>query len=129
MNSINFYPDDDTYLYYIDNIKLSEIPAETYQYCYTVPLMPACVNTTPEIVCWGGGYDRNASGTVGESGYWFRYVVRRAVFFPLHPVEMHWTAAAGYSGEDCHYLVILGVNDDQCLSVMAMITLPTVRLW
>lgn len=118
MNSINFYPDDDTYLYYIDNIKLSEIPAaETGQYCYTAVDASLGVNTTPEIVCWGGGYDRNASGTVGESGYWFRYVVETSGVLSIASCGNALDSRGWiFRGEDCHGLVILGVNDDQCLS-------------
>ena len=118
MNSINFYPDDETYLFYLDNIRLSEIPpAAEGQYCYTAVEASLGTNTTPEIVCFGGGYDRSSDGLEGESGYWFRYVVETDGILSISSCGNALDSRGWiFRGDDCHNLVILGVNDDQCLS-------------
>jgi len=115
MNSINFYPDDDSYLFYIDNINLSEIPApEEGQYCYTaVELTAPDFYQIPKIDCFGAGYDLTGSGGA-FAGYWFSYT-------PTEDGILSIASCGGgsdsrgwiFSGE-CHDLKTVGVNDDRC---------------
>ncbi len=115
MNSINFWPADESYLFYVDNILLSEIPAaEEGQYCYTaVELTEPGFNQVPELACYGAGYDLGG-GAVGFAGYWYTYT-------PSQNGVLTMASCGGgvdtrgwiFSGE-CHDLKTVGVNDDRC---------------
>ncbi|MCO6477562.1 MAG: T9SS type A sorting domain-containing protein [Phaeodactylibacter sp.] len=115
MNSINFWPADESYLFYVDNILLSEIPApEEGQYCYTaVELTEPGFYEVPELTCYGAGYDLGG-GAVGFAGYWFAYT-------PSQNGVLSIASCGGgvdtrgwiFSGE-CHDLRTVGINDDRC---------------
>ena len=115
MNSINFYPEDNSFFFFIDNINLSEIPAaEEGQYCYTaVELTTPDFYQVPELKCFGAGYDLTGGGDA-FAGYWFSYT-------PTENGVLTIASCGGgadtrgwiFSGE-CHDLKTVGVNDDRC---------------
>lgn len=114
LNSINFFPINEDYLYYIDNIDFWEIPApETGQYCYTAVPIDAGVHPIPSIDCYGGGYDIGGNGS-GKQGYWFSYTPTEdgiiSVGSCLEGVDTRGWIFVG----DCQNLKTVGVNDDQC---------------
>ncbi|MCB0597473.1 MAG: T9SS type A sorting domain-containing protein [Lewinellaceae bacterium] len=117
MNSIEFWTADDSYLFYIDNLKLSEIPApEEGQYCYTaVELTAPDFYQVPELSCYGAGYD--LTGSAGAfAGYWFSYTPPEDGILSIASCGSGLdTDTRGwiFSGE-CHDLKTVGVNDDQC---------------
>lgn len=117
MNSINFYPDDETFLFYIDNIDLSEIPAaEEGQYCYTaVELTAPGFYEAPQLACFGAGYDLDGAAA-GFAGYWFSYTpTENGILSFASCGSGNTTDTRGwiFSG-DCHGLKTVGVNDDRC---------------
>lgn len=117
MNSINFYPDDETFLFYIDNINLSEIPAaEEGRYCYTAVEIPAPdFYQVPKLECYGAGYDLDGAAA-GFAGYWFSYTpTENGVLSFASCGSGNTTDTRGwiFSG-DCHELKTVGVNDDRC---------------
>ena len=114
----HFYPQFNNALFYLDNIDFWEIPAaETGQYCYTAVAAELGFNAVPELSCYGGGYDLGGSSSNGgaDQGYWFTYTA------PSDGILSISSCGGGadtrgwiFEGEDCHNLVIEGVNDDQC---------------
>lgn len=115
MNSINFYPADANYHFYVDNVEFLEIPAaEPGQYCYTAQAIEAAgVFQVPDLACYGAGYDQDSDG-LGNKGYWFSYT-------PTEDGIISVASCGGgvdtrgwiFSGE-CLDLKTVGVNDDQC---------------
>ncbi|MCB0570890.1 MAG: T9SS type A sorting domain-containing protein [Phaeodactylibacter sp.] len=115
LSAVNFYPVDGSYVFYIDNVKLWEIPApETGQYCYTAVELPEPgFYDFPGLACYGAGYDLDSDDT-GFAGYWFSYT-------PTEDGVMYISSCGGgidsrgwiFSG-DCQHLLTVGVNDDRC---------------
>jgi len=115
INSINFYPDSEDVVFYVDDMRFWEIPeAEEGDYCYTaVPLEEAGIYEVPGLDCWGASIDQGGNGS-GFEGYWYTYTP---------PEDGILTLSSCGGGEDtrgwiftgeCHDLKIVGVNDDQC---------------
>ncbi len=116
LNSINFFPIDESYVYYVDNVNFREIPAaETGQYCYTAEVVEAPgFLTVPGLSCYGAGYDLTG-GNGAFGGYWY-------AFTPEQDGILSISSCGGgvdtrgwiFSGEDCRSLQTVGVNDDRC---------------
>lgn len=115
LNSINFYPADASVRYFVDNVVYTQIPAATEgNYCYMAVAATEGTNTTPELECFGGGYDLGGSDGA-EQGYWFTWTA------PEDGVLSISSCGGGvdtrgwiFSGADCLSLSTVGVNDDQC---------------
>ena len=120
IGAVNFFPTNANNLYYVDNLIYQEIPAATEgNYCYTAVAAAEGINTTPELTCFGGGYDLGGDnlggGDGGEKGYWFTWTA------PGDGVMSVSSCGGGadtrawiFSGADCTQLSTIGINDDQC---------------
>lgn len=119
LNSVNFFPINEDYLYYIDNVDYWEIPAAgEEQYCYTATDIEPGMITVDPLTCFGAAYDLGGGPlgdeTRGEKGAWFRFVPEEdgviGIFSCLQGVDTRGWILEG----ECHSLSIVGVNDDQC---------------
>ncbi len=114
LNSLNFFPIDAGYLYYIDNVDYWQIPeADDGHYCYTAVAAVDGTNTVPELECFGGGYDLGG-GDGADKAYWFTYTPATDGILSISscnagPDTRGWI----FTGE-CHELGTVGINDDQC---------------
>lgn len=112
LNSINFYPNDASYVYYIDDVGMSEIPqAGTGQYCYTAVTAIEGTNTVPDIECFGGAYNINDSGF---GGYWFEYTATADGMISIASCGGGADTRGWIFDGECHNLRIQGINDDRC---------------
>lgn len=115
MHSINFYPLDETYSYYLDDIRLREIPAaESGQYCYTAEVIEEPgFYAVPELSCFGGSYDQGGNGS-GFLAHWFEYTPDRDGVMAISSCGAGVDTRLWIMTGDCENIRIVGVNDDQC---------------
>ena len=72
LNSINFFPIDNSYVYYVDDVALWELPpAETNQYCYTATDITPGIHSVADLECYGALWDIDAR--FANSGAWYSY--------------------------------------------------------
>lgn len=115
MHSINLYPIDETYSYYLDDIRLREIPAAGEgQYCYTaVELTEPGFYEVPELDCFGGSYDQGGNGS-GFRARWFRYRPEQDGIMSISSCGGGADTRGWIFRGDCEDLLTVGVNDDRC---------------
>ncbi|MCG8327332.1 MAG: T9SS type A sorting domain-containing protein [Chitinophagales bacterium] len=115
INSINFYPDNDGVVFYIDDVKMEEIPAaEEGLYCHTaVALDEPGFYEMPGLSCWGGSLDQGGNGS-GFQGYWYTYTPDSDGILYIASCGGGVDTRGWILSGDCHDLKIVGVNDDQC---------------
>ncbi len=115
LNSMNFYPIDASYKFYIDDVEFWQIPAAgDGLYCYTAPEIDLGTHTVDPHSCYGGGYHLD-DGVDGQSGAWFKYTADTDGVLSIASCgggadTRGWI----FVGDDCHNLSIIGINDDQC---------------
>lgn len=115
LNSVEFWVEDETYLFYIDDLNLSEIPAaEEGQYCYTaVEITTPDFYQVPELSCFGAGYDLT-SGAGAFAGYWFSYTPPEDGILSIASCGGQVDTRGWILSGECHDLKTVGVNDDRC---------------
>lgn len=114
LNSINFFPIDATYSFYVDNVAFQQIgEAEMGQYCYMAGAIEPGVHTVPDLTCFGGGYDLGG-GDGAEKGYWFTYTPAEDGIISIASCNGGADTRGWIFVGECHDLDIVGVNDDQC---------------
>ncbi|GJM34162.1 MAG: hypothetical protein DHS20C18_31630 [Saprospiraceae bacterium] len=115
LNSINFFPIDAGYKFYVDDVEFWQIPAAGEgQYCYNATEIGLGTYTIEDLGCYGGGYHLD-DGVGGQKAAWFKYVAESDGVLSISScgggVD---TRGWMFLGDDCHDLHIIGVNDDQC---------------
>jgi hypothetical protein len=115
LSAINFYPIDDSHVFFIDNVNLWQIPApEEGQYCYTAVSLPGPgTYTVPDLTCFGGGHDLGG-GDGAEKGYWFTYIPEEDGVIGIASCGEGVDTRGWIFAGDCHDQGTIGVNDDQC---------------
>jgi hypothetical protein len=114
---VNFYPSNNTFLYFIDDFRFVRIPeAAEGLYCQSAAVLDtAGVYAVAEFSCFGGGYNVRANGVNGARAAWFTYT----------PEEDGWISVGScgsesdtrvwlFTGSGCTDLVVVGINDDRC---------------
>lgn len=115
LGGLNFFSASPTNLHYIDNVVYAQIPAATEgNYCYTAVAANTGMNTTPDLECFGGGYDLGG-GDGAEKGYWFTWTAEEDGVLSITSCNGGAdTRGWIFSGTDCTNLALVGINDDQC---------------
>ncbi len=115
LNSMNFYPIDASYKFYIDDVEFWQIPAAgDGLYCYTAPEITLGTYTIEELTCYGGGYHLD-DGIDGQQAAWYKYTAESDGILSISSCGGGAdTRGWMFVGDDCHNLSIIGVNDDQC---------------
>lgn len=115
LGAIDFFPIDDTYLFYIDDVYYAQIPAASAgQYCYLADTAVEGVNVTPDIDCFGAGFGVRSNGG-GLGGHWFSYTAMNDGAMAVGTCDNGgvdtrlWVFADG-----CGELNVVGVSDDMC---------------
>ncbi|WP_083937347.1 T9SS type A sorting domain-containing protein [Lewinella cohaerens] len=112
-SGINFYPIDDTHVWFLDNMSWLEIPAAgPDQYCYTASVIEPGTHTVNELSCFGGGIHHDAGD--GFSAQWFQYTPAADGWISISSCEGGADTRGWILRGDCNSLEIIGVNDDQC---------------
>ncbi len=115
LSALNFYPLDEDYLFYIDNVQYWEIPpAGLRQYCYTATELPGPgFYGVAAMSCFGAGYD--LSGTDGAfAGRWYYYTPTEDGILSISSCGGGVDTRGWIFSGDCLNLKTVGVNDDQC---------------
>ncbi|NNE28612.1 MAG: T9SS type A sorting domain-containing protein, partial [Saprospiraceae bacterium] len=114
LNSINFYPINTGFQFYIDNVNFWQIPeAEANQYCYTATAANLGMNSITSLTCFGGGYDLGG-GDGAEKGAWYTFTPAEDGVLGISSCGGGADTRAWIFKGECHSLEIMGVNDDMC---------------
>jgi hypothetical protein len=115
INSINFYPDSDEVVFYVDDVRFWEIPAaDMGDYCYTAEVLDAPgTYTVPDLDCWGASMDQGGNGS-GFKGYWFTYTPETDGILSISSCGNGADSRGWIFSGECENLKTVGVNDDQC---------------
>ena len=114
LNSLNFFADDDSFLFYLDDIEYWQIPeAGTGQYCYTAVEIQPGIHEVPDLTCFGGGYDLGGDN-VGLGAFWFKYTPTEDGRISMASCGGGFDTRGWIFLGDCQQLGTVGVNDDQC---------------
>ncbi len=115
LGAIDFFPLDDTNIFYIDDVYYAQIPAaNTGQYCYLAEEAVAGTNSTPALSCFGAGFSVTGDGE-GNAGHWFSYTATADGAIGVGTCDNGgvdtrvWIFDGG-----CQVLNTVGVNDDMC---------------
>ncbi|MGH1436373.1 MAG: T9SS type A sorting domain-containing protein [Lewinella sp.] len=112
-SGINFYPIDDTHVWFLDNMSWLEIPAAgPDQYCYTASVIEPGTHTVNELSCFGGGIHHDDGD--GLAAQWFQYTPAADGWISISSCEGGADTRGWILRGDCNSLEIIGVNDDQC---------------
>lgn len=112
-SGINFYPIDDTHVWFLDNMSWLEIPAAgSDQYCYTASVIEPGTHTVNELSCFGGGIHHDDGD--GLASQWFQYTPAADGWISISSCEGGADTRGWILRGDCNSLEIIGVNDDQC---------------
>ncbi|MEM8524913.1 MAG: PA domain-containing protein [Bacteroidota bacterium] len=114
LGAVDFFPAQGDHLYYIDDIFFAEIPAaQDGQYAHTAVVVEAGMHTTPEIACFGAGFNRRSNGR-GGAGYWYSYEANADGYIGVGSCEGGADSRVWVFGNGAQNLNVLGVNDDLC---------------
>ncbi|MCB0570888.1 MAG: T9SS type A sorting domain-containing protein [Phaeodactylibacter sp.] len=119
LNSLNFYPADASYQFYLDNIDFQQIPAAgAGQYCYTATPITPGPQTVTGLSCFGGFHDlrfSTSTGTNADAGAWFSYTPEEDGIMSISSCGGDADTRGWIFEGDCHSLILRGVNDDRCM--------------
>ncbi|MCB9299742.1 MAG: T9SS type A sorting domain-containing protein [Lewinellaceae bacterium] len=118
LNSLNFYPADATYQFYVDNVKFWEIPAAGEGlYCYTATEITPGPQNFADLECFGGGFDlRNqiATNMTGLKSAWYSYTPTEDGIITVSSCGGAADSRVWVFEGECHDLKLVGMNDDRC---------------
>lgn len=118
LNSLNFYPANATYLFYVDNAKFWEIPAAGEGlYCYTATEITPGPQNFADLECFGGGFDlRNqiAANMTGLKSAWYSYTPTEDGIITVSSCGGAADSRVWVFEGECHDLKLVGMNDDRC---------------
>ncbi|MEO1256373.1 MAG: hypothetical protein AAFY41_16000, partial [Bacteroidota bacterium] len=114
LGAVDFFPAEGDQLYYVDDVFFAEIPAaQVGQYAHTAVEIEAGVHATPEIECYGAGFNVRSNGR-GGAGYWYRYEATADGYIGVSSCNGGADSRVWVFGNGIQDLNVLGVNDDLC---------------
>ena len=119
LNSLNFYPADASYLYYLDNVNFWRVArADEGKYCYTATPIAPGNHTISGLDCYGAGFDlRIGTGNAingGLAGAWYTYTPAADGYITVSSCGGDADSRVWVFTGDCDNLAIVGMNDDRC---------------
>jgi hypothetical protein len=115
LGGVNFYPSDNSFVYYIDDFVFAQIPdPEDGLYCQTAEAVEPGVITAGELDCFGGGLFYDPGDGAGLQARWYSYTAAADGFISVSSCGGGADTRAWILAGACDDLTPVGVNDDRC---------------
>ena len=121
LGSVNFFPVDENYIFYIDNVVYAAIPpVGDGQYCTTAtPIQPGTHTIDGPIECYGGAFyildiSSDDIDNNGEAAAWYSYTPTEDGVITVSSCGEGTDTRVWVFANDCMTLETVVVNDDRC---------------
>ncbi len=121
LGSINFFPNDEDYIFFIDEVTYAAIPpVSDGQYCSTATVtQPGLHTITGPIECYGGAFSITEINSDnwdnnGEAAVWYSYTPSEDGVITVSSCEEGADTRVWVFTGDCMTLETITVNDDRC---------------
>ncbi len=114
LGSIDFYPIDDTYWFYVDDVYYAEIPAPAdNKYCHLATPIDVGTHSVGQLDCFGAGFTIRSAGQ-GQAGAWYSYTAPEDGLITVSSCGAGGDTRVWIFSGGCENLYVEGVNDDMC---------------
>ncbi len=114
LGAIDFYPIDDNYWFYVDDIYFAEIPSPSgNNYCHLATPIDVGTHSIGELECFGAGFTIRSGGQ-GQAGAWYSYTPAEDGVLTVSSCGAGGDSRVWVFSGGCENLNIEGVNDDMC---------------
>ncbi|NRA48809.1 MAG: T9SS type A sorting domain-containing protein, partial [Phaeodactylibacter sp.] len=115
IGGVNFYPSDNTFVYYIDDFLFAQIPNPADGlYCQAAEAVEPGVITAAELDCFGGGIFYDPDDGAGLQSRWYSYTATADGYISVASCGGGVDTRAWILAGSCDNLTPVGVNDDRC---------------
>lgn len=114
LGAIDFYPLNDEYWFYVDDVYYAEIPSPAgNSYCHLATGIDVGTHTVGDLECYGAGFTIRSAGQ-GQAGAWYSYTPAEDGVITVSSCGAGNDSRVWVFSGGCETLVVAGVNDDMC---------------